>query len=126
MQICGNPVRQKMLEPFFVVHGRNEAARKAMFEFLIALDLHPLEWSESVTDTGKASPYIGEILDAAFSRAHAIVVLFTPDDEARLREPFPSRKTILHTRLSSLVKPDPTFCLRLAWPWPEARTGLYL
>ena len=76
----------------FIVHGRNEAAREAMFEFLRALDLHPLEWSESITDTGKASPYIGEILDAAFSRAHAIVVLFTPDDEARLKEPFQSRK----------------------------------
>ena len=67
----------------FVVHGRNTAARDALFEFLRSLDLHPLEWSEAVSATGKASPYIGEILDAAFSRAHAVLVLFTPDDEAR-------------------------------------------
>ncbi len=70
----------------FVVHGRNLVARDALFEFLRSIDLHPLEWSEAVSSTGKASPYIGEILDATFSRAHAIVVLFTPDDEAWLKE----------------------------------------
>ena len=76
----------------FVVSGRNEKARKAIFEFLRSIGLDPIEWSEAVNATGKATPYIGEILDAAFSRAHAIVVLFTPDDEAKLREPFPIRQ----------------------------------
>jgi len=59
-----------------------------MFEFLKALDLHPLEWSELISSTGKTSPYIGEILDKAFSQAQAVVVLLTPDDEGRLRDPF--------------------------------------
>ena len=72
----------------FVVHGRNEQARKAMFEFLRSIDLNPLEWSVAVQGTGRGSPYIGEILRAAFSRAHAVVVLFTPDDQAWLQEPF--------------------------------------
>ena len=71
----------------FVVHGRNLAARDALFEFLRAIDIHPLEWSEAVQRTGKASPYIGDILDIAFRDAHAVVVFFTPDDEARLRAP---------------------------------------
>ena len=71
----------------FVVHGRNDAARRAMFDFLRAIGLHPLEWSEAVRDTDKATPFIAEILDAAFARAHAVVVLMTPDDEVRLREP---------------------------------------
>ena len=70
----------------FVVHGRNELARKAMFDFLRAIGLHPLEWSELVQAAGSTSPYIGQILDAAFRKAHAVVVLLTPDDEARLRE----------------------------------------
>ena len=39
---------------------------------------------------GQPTPYIGEILNAAFSRAHAVVVLFTPDDEACLRQQFRS------------------------------------
>jgi hypothetical protein len=48
--------------------------------------LEPLEWIKATHLTGKASPYIGEILDAAFKHAQAAVVLLTPDDEARLRE----------------------------------------
>ena len=72
----------------FVVHGRNTAARDALFDFLRAVGLHPLEWSEAVEATGSASPYIGEVLDAAFSVAQAVVVLLTPDDDARLRQHF--------------------------------------
>lgn len=72
----------------FVVHGRNDAARRALFEFLRSINLHPLEWSEIVQETGKASPFVGEVLDKAFSIAQAVVVLMTPDDEARLRTSF--------------------------------------
>jgi predicted nucleotide-binding protein len=72
----------------FVVHGRNNAAREAVFTFLRAIGLRPLEWSEIVQATGKASPYIGEVLETGFSIAQAVVVLMTPDDEARLREQY--------------------------------------
>lgn len=70
----------------FVVHGRDEEIRKSMFNFLRALGLNPMEWSQAVQATGEPSPYIGTILDTAFSKAQAIVVLFTPDEEARLRD----------------------------------------
>ncbi len=70
----------------FVVHGRNRVTRNALFKFLSEIGLRPLEWSELTQATGKPTPYIGEILEVAFSRAHAVVVLFTPDDEARLNE----------------------------------------
>lgn len=56
-----------------------------MFDFLRAIGLHPIDWSEAVKLTEKGSPYIGEILDAAFAAARAIVVLMTPDEFARLR-----------------------------------------
>ena len=72
----------------FVVHGRNDAAHEAMFAFLRAIDLIPLEWNMAREETGRPSPYIGEILQAAFSRAHAVVVLLTPDDEVRLKPQF--------------------------------------
>ena len=68
----------------FVIHGRNEPARKALFEFLRAIGLEPLEWSQALQMTGKASPYIGEVLDTAFTSAQAVVVLETPDDVAYL------------------------------------------
>lgn len=70
----------------FVIHGRDEPARKALFEFLRAIGLDPIEWSEAISMTGKGSPYIGEVLDAAFSAAQAVVVLQTPDDVAHLHE----------------------------------------
>jgi len=70
----------------FVIHGRNEQARKALFEFLRSLGLNPIEWAQAIALTGKGAPYIGDVLDAAFSAARAIVVLQTPDDVAYLHE----------------------------------------
>jgi len=59
-----------------------------MFSFLRSIGLYPLEWSQAIQATGKSLPYIGEVLDSAFSRAQAIIVLMTGDDEARLREQY--------------------------------------
>jgi predicted nucleotide-binding protein len=70
----------------FVIHGRNEPARKGLFDFLRSIGLSPIEWSEAISMTGSASPYIGDVLDAAFLRAQAVVVLQTPDDVAHLHE----------------------------------------
>lgn len=72
----------------FVVHGRDLPARDAIFSFLRSIGLKPLEWTQALKLTKKSSPYVGEVLDAAFSEAAAIVVLLTPDDEARLHESF--------------------------------------
>lgn len=72
----------------FVVHGRNHNANKAIFSFLRSIGLKPLEWSQIIASMNVGSPYIGNILDHAFDQAQAVVVLMTPDDEARLRESF--------------------------------------
>lgn len=77
---------RKTKNEVFVVHGRDDEARKDMFAFLRALGIRPIEWSEALKASGKPSPYIGEVLDAAFKRARAIVVLMTPDDMAVLRQ----------------------------------------
>jgi predicted nucleotide-binding protein len=69
----------------FVAHGRNEAARQALFAFLRAIGLDPLEWSQIIIATGETAPYIGDVLKKGFSIAQAAIVLMTPDDEARLR-----------------------------------------
>lgn len=70
----------------FVIHGRNEPARRGLFDFLRSIGLEPIEWSQALAMTGQASPYIGDVLDAAFNAAQAIVVLQTPDDIAYLHE----------------------------------------
>jgi predicted nucleotide-binding protein len=68
-----------------VVHGRDTGVRRSMFQFLRALKLDPIEWSQAVRATGQGTPYIGEVLDKAFEEATAVVVLLTPDDVARLK-----------------------------------------
>jgi predicted nucleotide-binding protein len=72
----------------FVVHGRNERVRKALFAFLRSVGVQPIEWNKALTMTKKGSPYVGEVIDAAFGKARVIVVLFTPDDEAKLKSEF--------------------------------------
>jgi predicted nucleotide-binding protein len=93
-----------------VVHGRNGEARRAMFDFLRALGLRPLEWGALVAGTGKGAPYIGEVLDHAFSVAAAVVVLFTPDDEARLREQYRAKADPTEeTELTPQARPNVLF-----------------
>jgi predicted nucleotide-binding protein len=57
-----------------------------MYEFLRALGLHPLEWTEIKEQTEGLNPYIGDILETGFAKAQTVVVIFTGDDEARLKE----------------------------------------
>jgi predicted nucleotide-binding protein len=71
-----------------VVHGRDEEMKDAMFAFLKALDLRPLEWTTGIRETGSANPSVQQIVDALFGKADAVVVLLTPDDEARVRPQF--------------------------------------
>ena len=109
----------------FVVHGRNEKARKAIFAFLRSIGLDPLEWAEAAQATGKPTPYIGQILDAAFSRAHAVLVLFTPDDEARLREPYRTDSDPAHeTELTGQARPNVLFEAGMAMGQSPERTIL--
>jgi len=72
----------------YVVHGRNEKAREGMFGFLRSIGLNPIEWNQAIKSTGKASPFIGEVLDTAFEVAQAVVVLITGDDIAKLKDQY--------------------------------------
>jgi predicted nucleotide-binding protein len=109
----------------FVVHGRNLQARDAMFAFLRSLDLHPMEWSEILSQTGVGSPYIGDILDAAFGLAQAIVVLMTPDDEARLRGQYrQAREEIHEIELTPQARPNVLFEAGMAMGRSQNRTIL--
>jgi hypothetical protein len=66
----------------FVIHGRDEQARAAVFGLLRALDLRPLEWDEIVERTGKPAPYRDEVLNAGFAAGPGALVLLTPSDTA--------------------------------------------
>jgi hypothetical protein len=81
------PEKSSVSDPrkVFVVHGRNDAARKAVFDLLLALKLWPLEWNEVASETGTGAPYIFEILQKGFEIAQAIVVVLTPDELVEMR-----------------------------------------
>jgi predicted nucleotide-binding protein len=69
-----------------VVHGRDATLNEAIFTFLRAIGLDPLEWPMLRAATEKPMPYVGEVLDQAFQRAQAVVVLMTGDDLAKLQD----------------------------------------
>ena len=71
-----------------MIHGRNEKISDSLFEFLHSLGLHPLEWEEIVNSIGKTSPFVSEVIEQGFEISQCIIVLLTPDDEARLKEEF--------------------------------------
>ena len=109
----------------FVVHGRNALARDAIFTFLRTLGLQPIEWNEARLATGRPSPYVGEILDATFGLAQAVLVLMTPDDEARLKESLRDPGDPPHeTDLTGQARPNVLFEAGMAMGRDENRTVL--
>lgn len=93
-----------------VVYGRDAHARDALFTFLRAIGLQPIEWSQAVKATKKGAPYVGEVLDAAFRQAAAVVVLLTADDEAQLKGQFwRSSDASFERRLTGQPRPNVLF-----------------
>ncbi|MFE7870251.1 CATRA conflict system CASPASE/TPR repeat-associated protein [Micromonospora humida] len=91
----------------FVIHGRDEQARQALWTFLHAIDLHPLDWEEIVRQTGEPSPYMGEVLQRAFQTNQAAVVLMTPDDGAILHESLRNKGDLVHeSELTGQARPN--------------------
>ncbi len=107
----------------FVIHGRDRASKDAMFAFLRALGVKPIEWTSALSLSKKAAPYVGEILNSAFSHARAIVVLMTPDDLAQLRPDLlsPSDKPYERT-LTGQARPNVLFEAGMAFATHADRT----
>lgn len=109
----------------FVVYGRNEGVRRAMFEFLRSLGLQPLEWNQAISATKNPTPYIGEALDAAFTKAQAVLVLLTPDDEARLKDIYAESNDLPYERnLTGQARPNVLFEAGMAMGRAPDRTIL--
>lgn len=108
----------------FVVHGRNEALRTAMFDFLRSINLAPMEWSQAVQLTGEGSPYIGQVLDVALDHAAAIVVLMTPDEIAYLQTRYAHGEDDIETRPAPQARPNVLFEAGMALGRDARRTVL--
>jgi predicted nucleotide-binding protein len=74
----------------FVVHGRDERLRDAMYELLGALGLKAQEWGHAIRAArGKGgNPYVNDAVTKVMDQAQAIVVMLSPDDEAKLKGQF--------------------------------------
>jgi predicted nucleotide-binding protein len=105
-----------------VVYGRDYRLRDALYAFLRAIGLDPIEWGQGMHATGKPMPSIPQTLDAMFREGAAVVVLLSPDDlvtlAPRLRRPKESTK---ETTTLGQARPNVLFEAGLAFGiYPDA------
>jgi predicted nucleotide-binding protein len=107
----------------FVVIGRHRRLQDDIFNFLRAVGLAPLEWQQALRLATTPTPFIGEVLDRAFDKAQAIVVVFSGDDEARLRKPFlRTRDASFERMLTPQPRPNVIFEAGMAFGRHPTRT----
>lgn len=109
----------------WVVHGRDIKLRNALFDFIRSIGLEPLEWEHAVKATRSGAPYVGEVLDAAFRTANAVIVLLTPDDVAQLkREHWQRGEPSFEKKLTGQARPNVLFEAGIAFGTHPTRTVL--
>lgn len=96
----------------FVIYGRDEKARRAIFDFLRALGLRPLEWETLLGQKRDVASYLGEAVRTGLDAATAVVALMTPDDVVRLHPELhgPGEKA---GETASTLQPRPNVLLEL-------------
>lgn len=70
----------------FLVHGRDHAAADWLRDCLEDLDILVIQWEDALILTGSGSPYTLDIVKSGMSESDVAVILFTPDEEVKLRE----------------------------------------
>lgn len=95
-----------------------------MFDFLRSINLSPMEWTTAVELTGEGSPYIGQVLDAAFDHATAVVVLMTPDEVAYLQPRYGHSENDQETQPAPQARPNVLFEAGMALGRDAKRTVL--
>lgn len=107
----------------FVVHGRNTSARLAIFEFLRSIGLCPIEWHQAIAATGKASPYISEVVDAGIQAARPLMKLSHYGPNTRMGRMTPmSVLDSSHDPMSYSKRVLLSAALPIASSWPNSGT----
>lgn len=119
---CNMEEKQKTV---FVVHGRNKKIKQDMFAFLRSLNIRPLEWESAVKLTNKGTPTTLEVIRAGMKNANGVIVLFTGDDLAKLKEEFweseerydyesqPRQNVLIEAGMAMALYPDSTIIVRI-------------
>jgi Predicted nucleotide-binding protein containing TIR-like domain len=92
-------VRPAKNNTLFVVHGRDIKLNEDMFALLRALNLNSIEWSSAVAKTRGNNPDVDKIIAGQMKSVQGIVVMISPDEQAKLKGKFcdptnPSEKTL--------------------------------
>ncbi|RJO61704.1 hypothetical protein C4544_02010 [candidate division WS5 bacterium] len=112
----------------FVVHGRNIKLRKAMFDFLKAIGLEPMDWDTLRKLTGQGAPTTLDVVRTGMSKAYAILVIWSPEERVHLLPSFwgthtrnsdrkyynqPRPNVILEAGMAISLKPDKVIFVHL-------------
>lgn len=75
----------------FVVHGRDLKLRDDMYAFLRAIGINAMEWNDAIKAAkGGANPIVGDVISDAMKKVQGVMVLLSPDEDARLKSGFAS------------------------------------
>lgn len=75
----------------FVVHGRDATLNRDMYAFLSSIGIVPMEWDHAIKAAkGGANPIVGDVISQAMGRVQGVMILFSPDEEAKIRTKFVS------------------------------------
>jgi hypothetical protein len=88
---AGDGGGEKSRRHVFVVCGRDSKVNSSVYDLLRALNLQPYEWEQLVVlaieaGRGGGNPNVFDVVEFGFEISHGAIVLFSPDDEARLCE----------------------------------------
>jgi predicted nucleotide-binding protein len=72
----------------FVVHGQDARPVDVIKQFLLYLGLQMMPWSEAIRLTGETQPHTYDVVRAGMAHAAAVIVIFSPDDLARVKDDF--------------------------------------
>jgi predicted nucleotide-binding protein len=101
----------------FVVHGRDAKLTQDMYSFLRAIGLNAMEWDDAIKAAkGGANPIVGDVITNAMKKAQGVLVLLSPDEDAKLKNKFASerdKKKGLH-KLETQPRPNVIFEAGLA------------
>ena len=93
----------------FLVHGRDTALNEDMFGILRALNLNPIEWSEAVAKTRGNNPDVDKIIGGQMRAVQGIVVLISPDEQAKLKGKFADPAVPTEKTLQNQARPNVLF-----------------
>jgi|SRR5579871_838497 len=93
----------------FVVHGRDKNLNEDMFGLLRALGLNPVEWAKAVAKTRGNNPDVDKIIGGQMKAVQGIVVMISPDEQAKLKAKFRDPAVPTEAELQDQARPNVLF-----------------